>query len=225
LFDWMKKSPQAQTTAIRETLFGDMPLAQWTSHLAQPSSEPWTSFQRAQSLIESGDKQSAITALREILQIPGLESRHYLQAYHALAGLGVAPAQGKEKDVLGVVVEVGMKRGTDLVAGYSDHHARYYNYSGAGVVWERPNDTLDEAIDELLRVGSAVVQVIGPWKKARPPAPTDGRVRLNFLTPSGLHFGEGPMDTLAKDKLGGPVIASAFRLMQRLIEISKKPLP
>jgi len=64
----------------------------------------------------------------------------------------------------------------------------------------------------LLRVGSAVAQVIGPWKETRSPAPTIGRARLNLLTPSGLHFVEGPLDTLAKDKLGGPVINSAFRL-------------
>ncbi len=115
-----------------------------------------------------------------------------------------------------------MKVGLNLVAGYADHHARYYNYSGAGVVWERPDGTLDTTIDELLRVGRAAAQVIGPWKETRPPAPTIGRARLNLLTPSGLHFGEGPLDTLAKDKLGGPVINSAFRLMQELIKFSKK---
>jgi len=42
-----------------------------------------------------------------------------------------------------------MNGGADLVVGYADHHARHYNYSGAAIVWERPNDTLDEAIDEL----------------------------------------------------------------------------
>jgi hypothetical protein len=133
-----------------------------------------------------------------------------------------SPIRALSKNVLGVVVEVGMNGGTDLVAGYTDHHARYYNYSGAGFVWERPNDALDTAIDELLRVGSAVALVIGPWKKSRPPAPIKGRARLNLLTPSGLHFGEGPMDTLAKEKLGGPLIACAFRLMQELIKYSRK---
>ena len=42
----------------------------------------------------------------------------------------------KAQDVLGVVVEVAMEKGLDLVAGYADHHARY-NYSGAAIVWER----------------------------------------------------------------------------------------
>jgi hypothetical protein len=207
---------------IRETLFGDMPLSRWASFSTQTTSEPWALFERARRFIESRDTQSATAALQGILEIPGLESRHYLQAYNFLAELGVTPIRELSKNVLGVVVEVGMKVGADLVAGYADHHARYYNYSDAGVVWERPDGTLDTTIDELLRVGSAVAQVIGPWKETRPPAPTIGRARLNLLTPSGLHFGEGPLDTLAKDKLGGPVINSAFRLMQELIKFSKK---
>jgi hypothetical protein len=222
LFDWLKEKPKSTTTEIRETLFGDMPLSRWTPLATQTASEPWASFERTRHFIETGEAQSATATLQGILDVPGLESRHYLQAYHFLAELGVAPIQELSKNVLGVVVEVGMKGGLDLVAAYADHHARYYNYSGAGVVWERPNGTLDTTIDELLRAGGAVAQVIGPWKEKRPPAPTNGRARLNLLTPSGLHFGEGPLDTLAKDKLGGPVIASAFRLMQELIKFSKK---
>jgi hypothetical protein len=222
LFDWRKEKPKPPTTEIRETLFGDMPLSRWASFSTQTTSEPWASFERLRHFIESGDTQSATATLQGILEIPGLESRHYLQAYHFLDELGVTPIQELSKNVLGVVVEVGMKGGPDLIAGYTDHHARYYNYSGAGVVWERPNDTLDTTIDELLRVGSAVAEVIGPWEETRPPAPTNGRARLNLLTPSGLHFGEGPLDTLANDNLGGPVIASAFRLMQELIKFSKK---
>ncbi|HTP69476.1 MAG TPA: hypothetical protein VMJ35_11280 [Dongiaceae bacterium] len=222
MFDWLKKKPQAQTTEIRETLFGDQSLAQWASYSTQASCEPWISFERTRKFIESGDKGNATRVLQEILQTSGFESRHYLQAYHFLTDLGVTAPQDAKKRVLGVVVEVGMKNGTDLVAAYADHHARYYNYSGAGVVWERPDNTLDQPIDELLHASATVAQAIGPWEKGRPPVPTSGRARINFLTPSGLHFGEGPLDTLAKDKLGGPVIAAAFGLMQRLIKLTSK---
>jgi hypothetical protein len=88
--------------------------------------------------------------------------------------LGVPPVQDIAKNVFGVVVEVGMKNGPDLVAGYADHHARYYNYSGVAVIWERPDGSLDAPIDELLRVGSAVAQIIGPWQETRHPAPSEG---------------------------------------------------
>lgn len=153
--------------------------------------------------------------------MPGLEAKFYLQAWHFLRELGEQAPKEKGKEVLGVVVEVGMPKGLDLVVAYADHRARYYNFSGAGVVWERPNDSLDEAINKLLKVGASVAQRIGLWKDARPPAPTKGSARINLLTPSGLHFGQGPMDTLSKDPMGGAVLNAAFQLMQELISLQK----
>jgi hypothetical protein len=223
LFEWFKSKPTHEPIEIRNTLFGDLPLSRWTCVSGDARVlEPWASFVRAEQFISSGDARSATAVLQSVLGMPHLESRHYLQAYSFLRELGVNAPPEHGKTVLGVVVEVGMVKGLDIVAGYADHHARYYNYSGAGVVWERPNSTLDAPIDDLLRVGGAVAQAIGPWNDKRPPAPPKGQARINLLVPSGLHFGQGPLDSLAKDRLGGPVIASAFRLMQALIGLSKK---
>jgi hypothetical protein len=184
--------------------------------------EPWVSFGRAKEALDRDDSQAAIETLKGILEMPELESRHYLQSWHFLRELGVHPTAEKEKQLLGVIVEVGMTTGVDLLVAYADHHARYYNYSGAGIVWERPKDSLDAAIDDLLRVGAVTIKAIGPWKESRPSAPPDGHVRINLLSPSGLHFGQGPHDDLAKDQSGGPVLASAFRLMQELMKLEKK---
>jgi hypothetical protein len=148
-------------------------------------------FARARDFMESGDRKNATALLQRILEMRDFESRHSLQTHHSLRELGVAPPQSEEKQVLGVVVEVGMNGGMYLVVGYADHRARHYSYAGAAVVWERPNDSLDEAIEELLRSGSTAARVMGPWKGARPPAPANGRARVNFLPPGGLHFGEG----------------------------------
>jgi len=219
----MKAKSVRNNPEIRDTLFGDLPFSRWATVFptATPS-EPWASFRRAKQSLDSGDKQSAKEALLSILEMSELESRQYLQAWHFLRDLGVSPPCGKEKDLLGVVVEVGMEQGTDLVAAYSDHHARYYNYSGAGVAWERPDNSLDPVIDHLLRVGSDTMQAIGPWKGKRPSAPPVGHARINLLSPVGLNFGQGPLDALSKDRLGGPVIAASFRLMQALIKLTKK---
>lgn len=222
MFDWLKKKAQPHATAIRDTLFGDMPLAEWASHATDESSEPWISFKRVHDSIESGDTRSAREVLQQILQMSDLESRHYLQAFHFLREMGVHPLQRHGKLVLGVVVEVGMKGGTDLVAAYADHSARYYSYHGAAIVWERPNDSLDAIVDDLLLKGGIVVAQIGPWEKARRAAPAEGDARINFLTPSGLHFGEASMDGLAKDTLGGPVLAAAFGLMQSLMQLAQR---
>ena len=223
LFEFLKSKPVSPQIGIRETLFGDMPLAQLVAASSKALSvEPWVSFERGNELIDSGDTQNAIEIFRRIVQTPDFESRHYLQAWYFLRGLGVNAPKEREKDLLGIVVEVGMPKGLDMVAAYPDYHARYYNFSGAGIIWDRPNSTVDAAIDDLLRIGRTVVQSIGLWKESRPPAPASGNARINLLTPSGLHFGEGPLDVLSKDRLGGAVIASAFRLMQELIKVTRK---
>ena len=214
-----QSGPVSKTT-IRDTLFGDQPIAFWAG--VANDDEPWNLFKAAKLHIENDDAAQAISILRGITETPGLESRHYLEAFQFLRDLGVIVPSEKQKQVLGVVIEVGTQNDLDLVAAYTDHHARYYNYSGAGFVWERPTPLLDPQIDALIGAAQAVANAIGPWNGSRPPAPDKGQARINLLTPSGLHFGQGPMDSLSKDRLGGPVLSAAFRLMQSLIALTKK---
>ncbi|MEP7137564.1 MAG: hypothetical protein ABI904_21785, partial [Chloroflexota bacterium] len=88
--------------------------------------------------------------------------------------------------------------------------------------WERPNDSLDAEIKALLEAGQKVANAIGPWDKERPAAPTNGNVRLNMLTPSGLHFGSGGFETLSKDPMGAALINPATALMLKLTQLKKK---
>jgi hypothetical protein len=136
-----------------------------------------------------------------------------------LRELGVTPPPEKAKIVYGVVVEVGMPQGVDIVAAYTDGTARYLNYTGAGEIWEHPNDSLDAEIFALLDAGQKVANVIGPWDKERPEAPTNGNVRLNMLTPSGLHFGYGGFQVLSNDPMGASLINTATALMVRLTKL------
>ena len=223
MLDFLKRKSVPPQLQIRDALFGDIPLSQLLS-ISQEilSMEPWASFAHVKELLDAQETQGATQSLRHILEMPQLESRQYLQAWHFLRDLGVNPPQETERELLGVVVEVGMPKGLDLVAAYPDHHARYYNFSGAGVVWERPNEVLDAAIDDLLQVGRSTVDLIGVWKNDRLAAPPNGQARVNLLTPGGLRFGQGPLNILGNDRLGGPVLASAFRLMQELIKLTKK---
>jgi hypothetical protein len=202
---------------IRETLFGDMPIDLWPRDAATAESFPWSKFVSARSHLAAGRKSDAIADWRQVLQHPGLEPRHYLQAWHFLRQQGEQLSPDIAKQVLGVVIEVAMPQGLDLLAAYPDHSARYYNYSGAGVVWEHPDASLDGPIDQLLEVAEKVVAVIGPWEEPRPEPPPTDQVRMSFLTPSGLHFGQGAMDVMSRDPLGGRVIHAATVLMTSLI--------
>jgi len=210
--------------SIRDTLFGDGSLDQWpTAQAADAVAQvfPWSAFITARKSFAAGDKDQALAAWQQIAESPGLEPRHYLQAWHFLRQQGHAPSPDVAKRLLGVVVEVALNEGLDLLAAYPDHSARYYNYSGAGVVWEHPDASLDPVIDELLQASARVVVKIGPWEKARPAMPPAGHVRLSFLTSSGLHFGQGAMDVISRDPLGGEVLHKASNLMQALIAKSQ----
>jgi hypothetical protein len=211
-----KKPP---SDPVRETLFGDIPLDGWPP--GAPDSFPWTAFAAARSHLAEGSPADAIASWREVLAHPGLESRHYLQAWHFLRQHGQPPPTETAKQVLGVVVEVGMPQGLDILAAYADHSARYYNFSGAGVVWERLDGSLDPLIDQLLSAGAKVAARIGPWEQARPPAPGAGEVRLSFLTPSGLHFGQGSMDKFQSDPLAGMVLQAAMPLLKALTALGR----
>lgn len=221
--DFVALNPSSIHREIRNTLFGDVPLAELVkAHPKVSLGEPWASFQRARDLRDTGDANGARQAVRHILAMPDLETRVFLQAWHTLRELGDTSSPEKAKDVLGVVVEVGMPKGLDLVAAYRDHRARYFNYSGAGVLWERRDDSLDGLIDELLQAGTVVAKAIGPWTQARPPEPKNGIARINLLTPSGIHLGQGPVDALNQDAMGGPILSAAFGLMKRLVELKRE---
>ena len=213
-----RKSTSSTSHSVRDTLFGDSPLDQWP---ADNKSDvfPWSAFVTARDLLKKKDKAGAAKLWQQIVDTPRLESRHYLQAWHFLRQNGHQPPVTTAKQLLGVVVEVGMSGGLDLLAAYPDHTARYYNYSGAGVVWDHPNASLDQAINALLIASSKVISKIGPWEKARPAAPPKGQMRLCFLTRSGLHFGQADMNTFAADPMAGPVVQSATALMQKLIAL------
>jgi len=210
-----RKKKGSNSSAIRDTLFGDMPISAWTGN--HSGDEPWVHFQEAEKHLESENTQAAEQLLRKILETPNLESRHYLQAWHLLRSLGVKPPAETAKQVYGVIVEVSMPQGADIVAAYADRTARYFNFGGAAIIWEHPDASLDEAITHLLDAGQAIVHNIGPWENERPDVPPQGQARVNMLTPSGLHFGQAPLNALANDAMGGPIIKAALDLMQALI--------
>lgn len=203
---------------IREILFGDVPLSGWQGDRVTP---PWDLFAAAEKHLEVSQIDLAISALQSVLSTHGLESRHYLQAWTALRSLGVYPADHEALNVLGVVMELGMPKGHDYLAAYSDHSARYFNFSGAGVVWEHPNASLDPLIDKLLQSAERTVMKLGPWDKPRPGPPPNGQMRLNFLTPSGLYFGQAYERVFHSDPLAKEILANAHELMCRLMNLGK----
>jgi hypothetical protein len=210
-----KKTPRSDP-AVRTTLFGDMPLRTWCG--AGDESEPWLSFVGARALLERNDTKGAAEVFREILKMPGLDSRHYLQAWHFLRTLGTAPEQADAGEVLGVVVEVAMPRGLDLLAVYADLSARYLNYSGAGIIWEHPDDSLDAELESLLDAGQEMAETLTLWERDKPDPPPVGQMRINILTPAGLKFTEAHMNALGSQPEASALVNVATTLIKKLME-------
>ena len=201
---------------MRETFFGDIPLSTWA---AGKDGEPWTAFAAAERALQRGDRSEATRVLRSIIQRTGLESRHYLQAWNVLRQLSHVVPSDDAKHMYGVVVDVPVKSGFDTLAAYDDRSARYVNFSGSAIIWDAPDSRLDDQVRRLLAAGQSLVMLIGPWAERRPPL-TPGQARISLLTPSGLHFGQGPFDALARDPKAAPVITAATSLMQSLIQVA-----
>jgi hypothetical protein len=202
--------------ALRDTLFGDLPLDRWPAPDASTDGYPWNAFVEARARLAAGEVDEAKHRWHEIAQRPELESRHSLQAWHFLREHDEVPPPDIAKQLLGIVVEMSLPEGLDLLAAYADNSARYYNHGGGGVVVDDAHGALAERLEDLLAVSSDVVANIGPWDGERPGPPPPRAARLSFLTPSGLHFGEGPLEALEADAVAGAVLGRATALVNEL---------
>ncbi len=191
------------------------------TYAAESNVEPWSHFASAKQMIDQRKPDQAVTELRKVLEIKNLDARVYLQAWHCLRTLGVLLPKEITAQIKGMVVEAALDQGLDLVAAYIDHSARYYNYSGAGIVWDISDPAINQIIDDLLKAGQEIINRIGLWDQPRPPAPPKGSVRINLLTFGGLYFGQASFETMASDPIGDAAFNLALKLMQALIERTK----
>ena len=111
---------------------------------------------------------------------------------------------------------MGLDGGLDTLAAYRDSRARYINQSGKMLVWETRDPKVDAKIKKLFSNAAKVVEKIGPWDKSRLPPPTKGLMRMTFLVNDAIYFGQGPMEALQRDPLGGSVVTSATELLVEL---------
>jgi hypothetical protein len=214
VLNWLKsKTSSGGTHPLRETLFGDVELTKWAG--TSPT-DPWRSFAQAAALATHPDRAPAVRCLEGILTQPGLESRHYLQAWMSLAAFGVRPPESEARHLYGVVLDMPVPGGLDTLAAYEDLSARYLNFSGAAVIWDHPDNSLDHETQGLLAAGRQLLAKMGPWEGPRPPVPPR-QARISLLTPSGLHFGQAAPGLLSRDGTAAQVLQAATKLMQALI--------
>lgn len=156
-------------------------------------------------------------AVRAIAEDDDAESRVRALAYHRLRREGAAVPRGV---LLGVIAEVRLENGLDTLAAYADGRVRYLSQSGAIVIVEEDIAALSAPVAALFAAAQPLVERIGPWEGERLAPPGVRRVRLSFLVSDGLHFGEGDMADLARDRLGGPVFNAAAALLAATVDFA-----
>jgi hypothetical protein len=164
-------------------------------------------------------KPPQLAALEKLAADETGESRVRAVAYLRLRG---AKAKVPKGQLLGVIVEVPVDGGLDVLAVFADGRMRYLNHSKKIAVFEDTPAAMAATQQKLLAAAAAAIQRIGPWDKPRRPPPKPGNVRLSFLVSDGLYFGEGPLGAISKDQIGGPVLNTATQLLLAIVDASAK---
>lgn len=155
--------------------------------------------------------------IREIAENNKEESRIRVLAYNWLRNNNNPVAKGI---LLGVIVEVPLEKGLDILAAYPDGRVRYINQTGKMTIIEGGSRQIEILAKELIKNSQPIVTQIVPWDKARLPAPAIGNIRLTFLVSDGLYFGEGPFEIMQKEPMAAPIINKATELLQVVVNAS-----
>jgi hypothetical protein len=162
-------------------------------------------------ILASNPDRGAIEAIANDSQA---ESRARALAFNWLRRRSAAVPS---KRLLGVIVEVPLQGGLDVLAVYADGRIRYINQTGKLVVFEESPPAISSKARELIAVSQPVVNQIGPWQDPRLPPPKKGNVRMTFLVSDGLYFGEGPFEDMQREAMAAPIIRRAGELLALIV--------
>lgn len=232
MFSLFKKKDQAQPQGeippvlleLRKTLYTNASLDPFLARLQDDAESvfPWRNFVTANEAWKEGDKDKAISQLKEIVgTTEGLDTRIRLQAWHTLVSLGELPVETLRGYTQGIVMENHTNKGLDIVAAYADYSARYWNHAGTGVIWDARDREMDQLIFNLLSVGFEITKRIGVGLRDAPPVPEKGRIRFFIMAYDGSTVGEGIYEQLNKDPMGRVAIDAGLKLMTALMKKQK----
>jgi hypothetical protein len=160
---------------------------------------------------------SSISDLQKIIDDTTSDARLKVLSYNKQLLIGHKP---HKKELLGVIVEVGLDNGLDALASFNDGSSRYIDQSGKIQSWETTDEKSKELTKDLFLKSQDIILQIGAWDKPRRPAPARGDLRMTFLVSDGLYFGEGPIDVFFNDPMASPALTSAADLMNYLTDKS-----
>jgi hypothetical protein len=122
---------------------------------------------------------SSVTDLQRIIDDRNEDSRVRILANNKQLSKG---HKSGKKELLAVIVEVGLDDGLDVLASFDNGTARYINQTGKILIWETTTDEKGNSLtNDLFTKSKDIIKQIGPWDQPRQPNPTKGNVRITFL--------------------------------------------
>jgi hypothetical protein len=148
------------------------------------STGPFQSFADAVQLAKAGKKEEAKSRFRGILGLPNVETRIQLWVWSALRELGEQPDIKSGEEILGVVMEVPMRGAYDTLGAYRDGSARYLNFSGSAIFWDKPDLQIKSLCEGL--IASTIPERSRAVQRRDTALPKSG-TQITLLTRSGMY--------------------------------------
>ncbi len=112
----------------------------------------------------------------------------------------------------GVILEVGLDSGVDVLAAFGDGRARFLNNNGDISMWEGGEGATAGLVAKLHSCAAPIAQQEAVQPCGRLDSPADGSVRISVFTGNGMHLAQGTMEEFDDD----PVFNAAVDLMNAL---------
>ena len=209
----------ANVARFTELLFCDQTLQALVTSLDKDvaSDGAWMLLTKAAEHIQHGDVARGAELLLELAGNPTMETRVLLWSWAALRCLGFHPKSYEADDIQGVVMQVPLENGIDVLAAYIDGTARYVNQGGKAIIWE----ITDAAITAIIRkVLESCKDLPGVVAAASRNDPARDFVRVTMLTFSGNRFAEVSMQYLDSSPIK-QVLSIGAELLAKLIKRSQ----
>lgn len=200
-----------------ELLFADQTLDELSGALSGDESpaypDVWKQLIQAADYLRRNKQTQATELLLTITKNPSISTRMLLWGWTALRQIGIRPQPSEASEIRGVVIQVPVEQGADVLAVYADGTARYVNHSGKIIVWESTDAKIARNIQEILDLSKA----IDPNSSEDIGGTASGVVRVTLLTFNGNLFVDVAIHLLQVSPVNS-VLTRGAELIRNLIQ-------
>ena len=161
---------------------------------------------------KAGRMLEAKMELRRVADMQNVDSLITLWAWNVLQDWGQQPDDDLAQKVLGVVMEVGLDKGIDVMAAYNDGTSRYVSRTGSMIAWDDHGDLNNDLARKIVAAAQTIVNQL-PASTAD-AATTTGNVQFSVLTIGGIRGITAPMNELSR---AASPLSSLFNASKELL--------